>query len=189
MFGSAYNKKWYDQVIDACCLSQDINSLPDKDMTEIGEKGINLSGGQKARICLARAVYSDKQIYLLDDPLSSVDSHVANHIMNNCFLTVLSKKTRILVTHRLNILDKVDRVIVLDNGTVKEIISPDSLISNSQTQDISETEIQEVNNAQNKLIDEEDRISGKVSLKVYDDYFKFSGGYLAISIGVIAMIL
>ena len=73
-------------------------------MTEIGEKGINLSGGQKARVCLARAVYSKAETVLLDDPLSSVDTHVANHIMKKCFIRILDGKTRILVTHRLEVL-------------------------------------------------------------------------------------
>jgi len=68
----------------------------------IGEKGINLSGGQKARVTLARAIYSDSDIYLLDDPISAVDVHVGKFIMHECLNGYLKHKTRILVTHALN---------------------------------------------------------------------------------------
>ena len=66
--------------MEACALVPDLEMLPGGDATEIGEKGINLSGGQKQRISVARSVYSNGQLYLLDDPLSAVDSHVGKHI-------------------------------------------------------------------------------------------------------------
>ncbi|CAG9327095.1 unnamed protein product [Blepharisma stoltei] len=187
LFGKPYNEAWYLKVVDACCLIQDINSLPNKDLTEIGERGINLSGGQKARICLARAVYADKDIYLLDDPLSSVDTFVATHIMNKCFLNVLSQKTRILVTHRLNILNKVDRVIVLQNGSIIENSSPDSLQITQDIEDHKSSEIEEMHSTHTKLIEDEDKESGKVNIKILKDYFGYSGGYLMISIAFLAM--
>uniref|UniRef100_A0A0M3IWN3 ABC transporter domain-containing protein n=1 Tax=Ascaris lumbricoides TaxID=6252 RepID=A0A0M3IWN3_ASCLU len=80
IFGKKYDEKFYDRVIEACALRPDIAILPQGDSTEIGEKGINLSGGQKARVSLARAVYQNYDVYLLDDPLSAVDSHVGKHI-------------------------------------------------------------------------------------------------------------
>ncbi len=67
-------------MIDACALEPDLKALPQGDETEIGEKGINLSGGQKQRVSLARAAYMNADVYLLDDPLSAVDSHVGKHI-------------------------------------------------------------------------------------------------------------
>ena len=73
--------------------------MPNGDETEIGEKGINLSGGQKARLSLARAVYSRNDIYLLDDPLSAVDAKVARKLYHNCLIGILKGKTVILVTH------------------------------------------------------------------------------------------
>ena len=82
----------------------------------IGEKGINLSGGQKARISLARAIYSDADILLLDDPISAVDAHVGNFIMNDCLNGYLKNKTRILITHALHNLSYVDYVYLLENG-------------------------------------------------------------------------
>jgi ABC-type multidrug transport system fused ATPase/permease subunit len=81
-FARNYNEKSYNEVVDACALQQDFAILPGKDLTEIGEKGINLSGGQKQRVSLARAVYQNHDIYLLDDPLSAVDSHVGKHIFD-----------------------------------------------------------------------------------------------------------
>ena len=68
--------KNFNQVLDACALRPDLAILAQSDQTEIGEKGINLSGGQKQRVSLARAVYSNRDIYLLDDPLSAVDANV-----------------------------------------------------------------------------------------------------------------
>ena len=105
-------------MINACGLSGDINSLKGKDLTEIGERGINLSGGQKARVCLARAVYAKKDIILMDDSLSSVDSVVAKEIFHKCLLGLLKNKTRILVTHRLEFAYKADLVIHMKEGKI-----------------------------------------------------------------------
>ena len=90
------------------------------DETEIGEKGINLSGGQKQRVSLARAVYAESQIYLLDDPLSAVDSHVGKHIFDHVIGPngLLASKTRVLVTHRIALLPQVDWILVMKDGKV-----------------------------------------------------------------------
>ena len=82
LFGSRYSEDFYQQVISSCALKPDLEIMPAGDKTEIGEKGINLSGGQKQRISLARSVYSNADIYMLDDPLSAVDSHVGKHIFD-----------------------------------------------------------------------------------------------------------
>ena len=95
LFGCEYDEEKYKNVIYACSLESDLEILPAGDNTEIGERGITLSGGQKARINLARAVYADKDIVLLDDVLSAVDARVGKHIMNNCMLGLLKDKTRI----------------------------------------------------------------------------------------------
>ncbi|XP_042073998.1 ATP-binding cassette sub-family C member 2-like, partial [Haplochromis burtoni] len=83
LFGSPHEEENFKKVIQACALAPDLELLPGGDLTEIGEKGINLSGGQKQRVSLARAVYSQADIYLLDDPLSAVDSHVGKHLFEN----------------------------------------------------------------------------------------------------------
>ncbi|XP_046664340.1 multidrug resistance-associated protein 1-like isoform X2 [Homalodisca vitripennis] len=122
-FSSSYDNKKYKKTVEACALQPDFDMLPGGDMTEIGEKGINLSGGQKQRVSLARAVYSDADTYLLDDPLSAVDSHVGKHIFDNVIgpTGVLNKKTRVLVTHGVTFLPKVDMIVVLKAGEISEV--------------------------------------------------------------------
>ena len=96
-FGTDFSGAAYEATVDACALRPDLEMLPGGDMTEIGEKGINLSGGQKQRVSLARAVYNDAEVYLLDDPLSAVDSHVGKHIFEQVIDNssgVLRDKTR-----------------------------------------------------------------------------------------------
>ncbi|XP_022257321.1 multidrug resistance-associated protein 1-like [Limulus polyphemus] len=122
LFCQPLNEKKYKKVIDKCCLKPDLMILPGGDEVEIGEKGVNLSGGQKQRVNLARAVYQDTDIYLLDDPLSAVDSHVARSLFHHVIghNGLLQKKTRILVTHNLSVLPDVDAIIVIKNGQIEE---------------------------------------------------------------------
>lgn len=97
-----------------CCLKEDLKQWPDGDMTLVGEKGVTLSGGQKARVNLARAVYQQADIYLMDDPLSAVDSGVGKRLFEECFKGFLEGKLRILVTHQLQFLPNADYIIVLN---------------------------------------------------------------------------
>ena len=140
LFGSAFDADKYEvgvvvwreaqKVLEACCLKPDIAVLPAGDATEIGEKGINLSGGQKTRVSLARAVYQNCDMwgrrggvthsYLLDDPLSAVDAHVGKHIFRECVRGLLKNKCVVLVTHALEYLPVCDRVIVLEKGRVED---------------------------------------------------------------------
>jgi ABC-type multidrug transport system fused ATPase/permease subunit len=103
LFGKRYDPRQYEAVLQACDLEKDINSFPDRDATRIGERGTILSGGQRIRIALARAVYSDAEIYLLDDPLGAVDSKVGRNLFELCIQGILAKKIRILVTHQLQV--------------------------------------------------------------------------------------
>ncbi|XP_072683236.1 ATP-binding cassette sub-family C member 11 isoform X3 [Canis lupus baileyi] len=120
LMGRQYDKARYLQVLHCCSLNHDLEILPFGDMTEIGERGLNLSGGQKQRISLARAVYSDRELYLLDDPLSAVDTHVGKHIFEECIKKMLSGKTIILVTHQLQYLALCDQIIFLEDGKICE---------------------------------------------------------------------
>lgn len=122
LFGKPFDKERYHKVINACALKSDFEILPGGDQTEIGEKGINLSGGQKQRISLARSIYADADIYLLDDPLSAVDSHVGKHIFDQVIgpKGLIGNKTRILVTHGVTYLPQTDQIIVLKDGCVSE---------------------------------------------------------------------
>ena len=103
LFGKRYDPRRYEAVIDACDLRKDVNSLPDRDATRIGERGTMLSGGQRTRVALARAVYADADIYLLDDPLGAVDSKVGRNLFERCIQQILAKKIRIVVTHQLQV--------------------------------------------------------------------------------------
>ncbi len=122
LFHNSFDKKKYDDVLEACAMTADLETLPAGDLTEIGEKGINLSGGQKHRVALARVVYSDVDICLLDDPLSAVDAHVGRHIFDKVIGPegALAKKTRVFVTHAINYLAQVDEIIVLKEGEIAE---------------------------------------------------------------------
>eukprot|EP00042_Codosiga_hollandica_P051167 m.624142 g.624142 ORF g.624142 m.624142 type:complete len:1306 (+) comp58229_c0_seq3:123-4040(+) len=120
LFGNEYEEEWYNEVVFACSLTNDLAELASGDATEIGERGITLSGGQKARLSLARAVYARCDVYLLDDPLSAVDVKVANHIFEFCIRRLLAEKVVILVTHQTQFLSRVDAVLELgEKGTVK----------------------------------------------------------------------
>ncbi|XP_070815026.1 ATP-binding cassette sub-family C member 12 [Chaetodon trifascialis] len=120
LMGEPFNKDKYNRVVDVCSLRPDLSILPFGDQTEIGERGLNLSGGQKQRISLARAVYSNKDIFLLDDPLSAVDAHVGKHIFEECIKKELQGKSVILVTHQLQYLEFCDNILVLEDGEVLE---------------------------------------------------------------------
>ncbi|XP_034881164.1 ATP-binding cassette sub-family C member 11 [Mirounga leonina] len=120
LMGDQYDEARYLQVLHCCSLNRDLEILPFGDMTEIGERGLNLSGGQKQRISLARAVYSDRELYLLDDPLSAVDTHVGKHIFEECIKKMLRGKTVILVTHQLQYLAFCDQIIFLEDGKICE---------------------------------------------------------------------
>ena len=124
VFGLEFDAEKYARCLHVCALESDIAQLPAGDLTEIGERGVNLSGGQKQRLSLARAVYSDADIYLLDDPLSAVDSAVGQHIFNECIAGVLKNKTRILVTHRLEYAMQASRIVQLEKGLIADCGTP-----------------------------------------------------------------
>ncbi|CAG7728120.1 unnamed protein product [Allacma fusca] len=123
LFGRKYDVNKYEQILDACALHPDLAILPGGDKTEIGEKGINLSGGQKQRVSLARATYNDADVYLLDDPLSAVDSHVGKHIFDRVVGKhgLLRDKTRVIVTHGLTYLPQMDCIVVMNDGEISEV--------------------------------------------------------------------
>ncbi|CAK4135982.1 unnamed protein product, partial [Aphanomyces euteiches] len=114
------SKGRYQNAIRVSCLTDDLKILPGGDMTEIGEKGINLSGGQRTRVAIARAVYQDADIYLLDDPLAAVDAHVGSDIFKRCIKNALKDKLVVLVTNGLNFLKDCDVVVVLEEGRIVE---------------------------------------------------------------------
>ncbi|XP_037493238.1 ABC transporter C family member 8 [Jatropha curcas] len=120
LHGKPMDQAKYEKAIRACALDKDINNFNHGDLTEIGQRGLNMSGGQKQRIQLARAVYSDADIYLLDDPFSAVDAHTAATLFNDCVMTALENKTVVLVTHQIEFLSSVDRILVMEAGQITQ---------------------------------------------------------------------
>ncbi|KAJ8284525.1 hypothetical protein COCON_G00033750 [Conger conger] len=186
LFGKEFNSSFYNSVIEACALTSDLNIFPQGDRTEVGENGVTLSGGQKARLAFARAIYMEKDIYLLDDPLASVDDAVASHLLGNCILGILKHKTRIICTHRIEFLDKADLVILMDDGTIVEMGTPEAILpmveavpkkrkSDSKRQDKDELESKlEQPQDHSALVDctirEEQKQTGVVAWRVYKSY-------------------
>ncbi|XP_049530637.1 ATP-binding cassette subfamily C member 4 [Anopheles darlingi] len=121
LFTEEYDERRYLQVVRACALERDFELFPHGDQTIVGERGISLSGGQKARVNLARAVYRRADIYLLDDPLSAVDTHVGAHIYERCIGELLAKHVCVLVTHQLQYLKDVQQIVLMVGGRVEAI--------------------------------------------------------------------
>lgn len=194
MFGQSMNKERYEKVISVCQLKRDFQLLPYGDNTLVGEKGHNLSGGQCARINLARAVYHEADIYLLDDPLSAVDTHVGKGIFEECIKNFLKDKTVILITHQLHLLKQADKIIVLGNGSLQAEGTYDELnsglnllqndnasseinddclptkeVTSAQFESTSERNVVDDNKEEEEL--SESRNQGKITVKTYLSYF------------------
>ncbi|XP_029169040.1 probable multidrug resistance-associated protein lethal(2)03659 [Nylanderia fulva] len=200
LFGQTMDKSRYNKVIKVCQMESDIDLFPRGDCTIVGDRGINLSGGQRARVNLARAIYKDADIYLLDDPLSAVDSHVSRRLVDDCICSFLKGKTRILVTHQLQFLQLVDKIIVMNNGSIEQIGTFDELQAldldfmrllkttdaeckedkieqiDKQYQNSIENEIKVDGETSNVSLDEtrEATMKGRVDFKLVFDYFKAS---------------
>ena len=129
LFGRSLDSERYWEVIAACSLTEDIDSYTDRDMTLIGERGVTLSGGQKARVSLARSVYYKADIYLFDDPLSAVDVRVGRELFENCMRTLLRDKMVLLVTHHMHYVRQADCVVlmregeIVSSGTYQEVVT------------------------------------------------------------------
>ncbi|KAJ2433533.1 ATP-binding cassette glutathione S-conjugate transporter ycf1, partial [Coemansia sp. RSA 2522] len=121
--GNEYDEKWFNQVSNACALSQDLEQMENGDQTVVGFGGVNLSGGQKTRLALARALYLKADVYIFDDLLSAVDAHVERHIIENVLAAggIIGSKTRILVTHAEHVIPLSDKVITLTDGQVQVV--------------------------------------------------------------------
>ncbi|KAJ3417651.1 Multidrug resistance-associated protein 4 [Chytridiales sp. JEL 0842] len=119
-FGQPFDSARFQNAVSMCALERDLGLWSHGDMTVIGERGLTLSGGQKARLALARAVYADADLYLLDDPLSAVDAAVGRHLFEKCLLGLRNRgKTVILVTHQLQYVKRADKVAVMESGQIK----------------------------------------------------------------------
>ncbi|KAJ1439399.1 pdr transporter [Ochromonadaceae sp. CCMP2298] len=212
IYGSPYDEQRYQKTLEMCALLQDIAVLPAGHETEIGERGINLSGGQKARLGLARAVYSDADIYLLDDPLSAVDAHVGQHLFEQCILHLKRQgKCVLMVTNALQFCSKSTHIIVLKDGRVSEAGRYEELLERgggfsemiSTMQDTGGSKTKGSGGSDSnsgggggdssvdvkksaKLISTEDREVGNVDYKVYMKWSVAAGG---LTVGVIIIAL
>ena len=184
LFGRPFNQQRYTQAVKVCSLLHDFGSFVAGDRTEVGEKGGNLSGGQKARIALARAVYRDCEIYLFDDPLAGVDTEVSSRIFADCMVAELTGKTRVMVTHNRAFLRMVDKVVVMEHGTVVSVETPsDSAVSLSVSSDCESTALTDAVDGpkdSGKLISSEE--PGGSSVKTYTKYWRHAGGLLVTSL-------
>ncbi|XP_044266668.1 probable multidrug resistance-associated protein lethal(2)03659 isoform X2 [Tribolium madens] len=174
LFGEKYSHERYKKVLQICCLDYDLALLPCGDNTVIGDCGINLSKGQQSRINLARAVYKDSDIYLLDDCLASLDAHVSDKIFDSCICKFLQNKLVVFVTNNLNYVQKADVVIEINQGLVscnnERKFGFECINTDFDRNEITQEEIKKVE------IYHESKNSGKVSLRDYHKYVIYGGG-------------
>ncbi|XDA80090.1 hypothetical protein R6Z07M_010050 [Ovis aries] len=198
LFGKKYEEDRYEEVIKACALGEDLQLLEDGDQTVIGDGGTPLSEGQKARVSLARAVYQNADIYLLDDPFSAVDVEVSRHLFEQCICQALREKITILVTHQWQYLKAASRILILKGGTIVQCgtyigllesgVDFDFLLKRNEEEPSPDLESSTLKNESRPLmrgaapelqdtenievtLPLEDRLEGKVGIKTYNDYF------------------
>ena len=216
LFGEPYDETKYTRIIDACALKEDIQQFPDCDQTIVGERGEVLSGGQRARVSLARAVYADVDLYLLDDPLSAVDFKVGQQIFDKCIKGLLGHKTLVITSHQEQHMQEADSVIILYKGRVLQTGSFTELkekgilnttvdplykkLGENKSQNSTDREneekdignfgriVSQTNEAHGLQILKEDRVIGVVSSKTYWNYFR-SGVSCPVIVAVICLCL
>ncbi|KAJ8918453.1 hypothetical protein NQ315_008150 [Exocentrus adspersus] len=207
IFGQEFNQKKYDEVIRVCALERDMTLFPHGDRTLVGNRGVTLSGGQRARINLARAVYKDADIYLLDDPLSAVDTHVGKQLFDDCICGYLKGKCVVLVTHQLQYLRNVNKIYLIESGrvaasgTYSELKATESkftqLLADSEEENedirrkskLLEKKEKEDDDKEAPTQEKEERGSGTISWLVYKSYLKAGGGYLKVGLLSLAFVV
>ena len=213
LFGEPYDEKKYADVIEACALNEDVNRFSNGDLSFVGEHGVAMSGGQRARVNLARAVYADADVYLLDDPLSAVDAKVSEHIFDQCVCKLLKEKIIILAPYAEKHMKAADQVVVLhkgsvlgngsfnelqDRGKILDSIKDSTETSDKNTASGRTTDESEIDHSDPKPvignydedleISEEDKATGSISFRLYWDYFR-AGLHPALMISVILFFL
>ncbi|KAF5303190.1 hypothetical protein FQA39_LY10103 [Lamprigera yunnana] len=209
LFGNEYEEDRYETIIKICALEADLRMLPHGDKSIVGDKGSSLSGGQKARVNLARCIYKKADIYLLDDPLSAVDPKVGKHLFQQCIKQFLKHKTCLLITHQLQYLRETDKIIVLKEGKIvnqgtynqlqtsgidfakllQEFNSNEETTQKEKNSDwsrqnseIFDLKLDDPQQAKEKLV------TGTIPLSVYIDYVKAGGNWFFIFLVVIGFL-
>ena len=179
--GCVFDLFWYETVVSACALDKDIANFPMGDETPVGVNGSALSGGQRLRLSLARAVYKNKQVYLIDDIFSGLDSQVVHHIVENCINGVLANKTRVICTHNKSLSSYANSLMILEEGRI-QYIGPPNISSVSQINDskvISESKESETDKTEKSEKPSEPYVEprrfGAVQSSVYKFYLKSAG--------------
>ena len=216
LFGEPFDEEKYRKVIEACALREDIDRFPNGDFSFVGEHGVALSGGQRARVSLARAVYANVDVYLLDHPLSAVDAKVGDHIFRQCVCKLLRDKIVVLGSYAEMNMKAADQVIVLNKGCIhgigdfEELKAQGKLIDTITTPaDITNITAEksrilesqkEIDNTQSNLpmeskrfiehlqIEDEEKATGNISSKLYWDYFR-AGMHPAALVAVVFLFL
>ena len=213
LFGEPYDEKKYAEVIEACALKEDIKRFSNGDLSFVGEHGVAMSGGQRARLNLTRAVYADADVYLLDDPLSAVDAKVSEHIFTQCVCKLLKEKIVILATYAEKHMKTADQVVVLqkgsvlgkgsfdelqDGGKILDSIKDSSDTSNKENASRKTTDENEIDHScpkpvigsydEDLEISEEEKATGSISFRLYWDYFR-AGIHPVTLISVIVLFL
>ncbi|KAH9068491.1 ABC transporter [Lactarius deliciosus] len=215
-FGRAFEAERYWKAVHDACLEPDLDVLPNGDMTEVGERGISLSGGQKQRVNICRAIYSRSDILILDDPLSALDAHVGESVFNNVLLDNSSGATRILVTHALHFLPKVDHIYFLVDGHITEHGTFDEMMANGDdfartfdefvTKDQTGSKGEKAIDVEDAGADEdvkkrraakrgaqlmqvEERNTGAVNVRVYKQYIQSGNGTVLVPVLLVTLML
>ncbi|KAL9693210.1 hypothetical protein quinque_012495 [Culex quinquefasciatus] len=194
VFVEPFDEERYNEVARVCALERDFKLWPSGDLTAVGERGVTLSGGQKARVNLARAIYRRADIYLLDDPLSAVDAHVGKVIYEECVMKFLEDNICVLVTHQLQYLNGLDNVLIMDRGEIsargsyEEVRSYFSALGygdeakegsaekvDQVVEDESAQQLQKTANI------DEGQMSGNVGFQVYKDFLKSVKSWLFVA--------
>ena len=208
LVGRTFDRQRFEDVTRACCLVSDFQNFPDKDQTVVGERGVTLSGGQRARINLARAIYGDAEIYLLDDPLAAVDTKVAQSIFKNVFVEYLKSKTRILVTHHVDLLEGADRIIcfnlaakIVFNGEYSQLHkSSDPFLKSFMDKKTAtkkqpeKTQVAKIDDSYLQTekgvdMDKEEKNTGKLGMSFFINYFLMCGSKMLVIVWIFFSLL
>lgn len=208
LFGEPFNGERYNKVLQICALDTDLERFPESDHMMVIDKGLNLSRGQQARVNLARAIYKEADIYLLDDCLSSLDSKVSAHIFQHCIKNFLKDKLCLLVVHKQQYLKEADKIIYLKEGQIEAEGTYSDLIESNIRKELLKNQIdfdhhvdvpceedaKEIQyDESSKLLNKkgayyEEKKEGKVGWGIYKVYFKSGGGWLLILLIVLLCI-